>query len=351
MAKGSFKKKAYTSPGSLIYVGEDTDVEVQIRQIAYDTTQIEETVINDPGKIKLKKDKTNWIIIEGLQDVGLIKSIGEKFDIHPMILEDILNTQQYPKLEIFDDNHIFLTIKILEFDHDLCKLASRHLSLVLGDNYLLSFGEAQGPDFINMLRERLENGNKIRKFKADYLFYILADMVVDSYGILLEKLTERMESLEISILENDRKEDQHFLYKFKREFISVRKFITPLREISSKLLRSESELLNEETDIYFRDLYDHYVQVLAAVESIRELTENIQNIYLNNLNNRMNSVMKTLTVFTAIFMPLSFIAGIYGMNFVNMPELHNPNGYFLTLIIMFVLGLVMWFYFKWKKFV
>jgi magnesium transporter len=303
-------------------------------------------------RIEPNENHVNWLDVDGVHEASIIEAIGKQYHLHPLLLEDVLNTEQKPKLEHFGEQNIFVVMKMLQFNDETNEVESEHVALVLGKNYLISFQELHKSDVFVAIFERLKASvGKTRKGKADYLFYSLCDLVVDNYFVTLEKFSEKLEELEIKIIENPHKDDQTILYELRRELMQIRKAVLPLRDIFGSLTRDTSELIHASTIIYLRDVYDHILQILESIETYREMIENIQNIYLTSLSNKMNSVMKTLTVFTAIFMPLTFIAGIYGMNFDNMPELKQPNGYFYTLGGMVLISIAFWIYFKWKKYV
>lgn len=345
-------RKAYTSPGSLIYVGKESKEKVEVQSIKFNESAVEEQPAQKPFQVPATASSfIHWLNVSGVHDVKLVEALGKTFQFHPLLVEDVLNTYSKPKLEHFGDRHIFVILKMLRWNAETRETDAEHLALVLGENYVVSFQEAGGFDVFKPVEERLKTSvGKTRRGKSDYLFYTLCDVIVDSYYLLLEDFSEKLEETELRVIENPGAVDQKTLYALRRELLTIRKAVSPLREIFSTLTRDDSPLIHESTYIYFRDIYDHVLQVLEIIDSYREMIENIQNIYLNNLSHKMNSVMKTLTVFTAIFMPLTFIAGIYGMNFENMPELRHPYGYFYTLGGMAVLGMGLWVYFKWKKY-
>ncbi len=350
----STKEKVFTSPGSLIYVGKEVNGKAKAKLLRFNASEIEEKKISRLSDfVKPPKDDNlvDWLNIEGVHDVLAVEALGKNLGFHPLLQEDILNTEQKPKLEQFGEQHIFLVLKSLRLNPTFLQIETEHLALVLGDDYIISFHENGTGDVFHPVESRLKSSvGKTRRSKADYLFYSLCDVVVDSYFVLLEDFSEKLEDLELRIIETPSARDQKALYAYRRELFTIRKAVYPLRDIFGALVRDDSPLIKDATNVYFRDVYDHVLQVLEMIDSYREMIENIQNIYLNNLSNKMNSVMKTLTVFTAIFMPLTFIVGIYGMNFDNMPELRNPNGYFFTLGGMALLGVCLWVYFKWKKY-
>ena len=348
------QKKVFTSPGTLEYVGKDVPIDTVVKLVEFNDEIYQQKIVKSISDCQLSPIEThvNWLDVDGVHEVPIIEEIGKYYHLHPLLLEDVLNTEQKPKLEHFGEQNIFVIMKMLQFNEALNEVETEHVALVLGKNYVVSFQERHKSDVFAPIFARLKASvGKTRKGKADYLFYSLCDLVVDNYFVVLEKFSEKLEELEIRIIENPHRDDQTALYELRRELMQIRKAVLPLRDIFGTLTRESSDLIHSNTIIYLRDVYDHILQTLETIESYREMIENIQNIYLTSLSNKMNSVMKTLTVFTAIFMPLTFIAGIYGMNFDNMPELHHPNGYFYTLGSMVVISVVLWIYFKWKKYV
>lgn len=348
------EKKVFTSPGSLIYVGKDITQKATAKLLQYNEAAIQEKNILKFSDFQIPDAGSGfieWLNIDGLHDIRAVESFGKTLKLHPLVLEDVLNTEQKPKLEHFGNHHIFMVMKVLNYNVLEHKIEAEHVALILGDNYVASFQEGNSADVFSPVEGRLKASiGKTRRNSADYLFYSLCDVIVDSYFVLMEELSDNLEDLEMSVIENPKPSDQKALYAYRRELLTIRKAVSPLRDTFSALVRDDSPLIKDSSNVYFRDIYDHVLQVLEIIDTHREMLENIQNIYLNSLSQKMNSVMKTLTVFTAIFMPLTFIVGIYGMNFENMPELRNPNGYYYTLGGMAFLGLILWVYFKWKKY-
>ncbi|MCU0324901.1 MAG: magnesium/cobalt transporter CorA [Spirosomaceae bacterium] len=347
-------QKAFTSPGSLVYVGKEVAESSIVKLIEFNSEFIVEKQVKQMNDCKPapSKDYVTWLDVDGIHETQVIEAIGKHYNLHPLLLEDVLNTEQKPKLEHFDDNSLFVVLKMLHFSNERVEFDTEHVGLVLGQDYVISFQEIHKTDVFQPIHERLKTSiGKTRKGKADYLFYSLLDLVVDNYYVSLEEFGDVLEDLEIQIIENAHSNQQTRLYQLRRELMQLRKSILPIRDIVGMLMREDSGLIGNPTQLYLRDVYDHVLQIIETVESYRDLIENIQNIYLTSISNKMNSVMKTLTVFTAIFMPLTFIAGIYGMNFDNMPELKHPMGYFYTLGSMAAIAIGLWIYFKWKKYV
>jgi magnesium transporter len=348
------EKKLFTSPGSLIYVGKEVAQNTTVKLIEFNPNYLNEKIVRAMNECKIDSsdDKVVWLDVDGIHETGVLEAIGKHYHLHPLLLEDVLNTEQKAKLEHFeDDKYLFVILKMLRIDEN-DQIEPEHIALILGFDYVISLQEQHTPDIFKPILERLKTSvGKTRKGKADYLMYSLMDLVVDNYFAILEHFSEHLEDLEAQVIDNPSPKVQADLYELKRELTIMRKAVLPLRDIFGLLIREDSPLIRKETEVYLRDLHDHVVQVLETIDSYREMMDNILNIYLASLSNKMNSVMKTLTVFTAIFMPLTFIAGIYGMNFDNMPELHSRDGYFFTIAGMVLIGIVLWAYFRWKKYI
>jgi magnesium transporter len=289
-----------------------------------------------------------WINIDGLHEVGIIEKIGKHFSIHPLILEDILHTGQRPKMEDFED-YIFLVVKMFYYDEKDDEIKMEQVSLLLGSNFVISFQEREG-DIFDPIRERIRNHKgRIRMMKADYLGYALLDTIVDNYFIILEKIGEDIENIEEELVTRPTPETLQTIHNLKRELIVLRKSIWPLREVVNSLERGESPLINEATGVYLRDVYDHTIQVIDTIETFRDMVSGMLDIYLSSISNKMNEVMKVLTIIATIFIPLTFVAGIYGMNFEFMPELKWHWGYFAALLVMVAVAVIMVFYFRRKR--
>jgi magnesium transporter len=278
----------------------------------------------------------------------MLGKLGDCYGFHPLVLEDILNTDQRPKMEDYGE-YVYIVLRSLEYNHQKDEIESDQISIILGQNFVFSFQEKEGDTF-DPLRERIRTGKgRIKKMGADYLAYTLMDSIVDNYFIILEKQGERIELLEEQLVTSPTPETLQTIHDLKREMIFLRKAVWPLREVVGSLERGESSLVQASTRIYLRDLYDHIIQVIDNVETFRDMIAGILDIYLSSVSNRLNSVMKVLTIIATIFMPLTFLAGIYGMNFKYMPELEWRWGYPLIWAIMLGTGICMLVYFKKKK--
>lgn len=343
-------KKSGLPPGTLVHIGEKSDREIRIKVMDYGRDRCEEKEIKGLQECFYFADTSvvSWIDVEGLHEVELIQQLGDCGGFSPLMLEDIVNTDQRPKLEDFDD-YLYIVLKMLhERGND--EIAVEQVSLVVGANFVISFQEGLEGDAFGPVRERIRNGKgKIRTMGADYLAYSLIDAVVDGYFGVLERVGGRIEGLEEEVVASPRPETVRAIHRLKREMIVLRKALWPLREVIGALERRESPLISEPVSVYLRDVYDHTIQAIDAVEAYRDILAGLLDIYLSSLSNRMNEIMKFLTIIGTIFLPLTFIAGIYGMNFRNMPGLDWRWGYFTALLLMLAVAVVMLFYFKRKK--
>jgi len=289
-----------------------------------------------------------WLDVDGVHQNEILEAVGVHVNLHPLVIEDIHNTYQRPKVEDYED-YLYIVLKMISWDVDSTEIQAEQVSLILGQNYVLSFKEDPG-DIFDSIRTRLQEGKgRIRKLGADYLAYSLLDQVVDNYFIVLENLGEQIEDLEEELVTNPDASTLQTIHHLKRELIFLRKSIWPLREAISSLERGESSLFQPETLVYLRDVYDHTIQVIDTIETFRDMVSGMLDIYLSSVSNHMNEVMKVLTIIATIFIPLTFIAGIYGMNFVNMPELQWPWGYFMVWGVMIIIFIGMLIFFKRKK--
>ncbi len=338
------------SPGSLIHIGEKKTDKIKVTIMDYSIGKYDEReVVNIEECLSLKnKPSVSWINVDGLHDINAIEKIGNCFDIHPLVLEDIVNTDQRPKIEGFE-KYLFFVLKMFYVDENNYELQSEQISIILGQNYVLSFQEKVG-DVFDSVRERIrQSKGRIRKMGNDYLAYALIDAIVDNYYVILEKIGEKVESIEENLVLNPSPETLQNIYNLKREMIYLRKSVWPIREVINGLIREESKLIKKETHIFLRDLYDHTIQIIETIETFRDMIAGMLDIYMSSISNKMNEVMKVLTIFAAIFIPLTFIVGIYGMNFQYMPELEWKWGYPIVILIMIIISIIMLYYFKKKK--
>ena len=337
-------------PGTLVHIGEEKVENTKITILDYDEAQFEEKQAKTIEECFPFKDKptVTWINIDGIHDVEIIEKLGGQFGLHLLLLEDIVNTEQRPKMEDYGD-YIFIVLKMLYFGNKNDEIKAEQVSLVLGSNYVISFQEREG-DVFEPVRDRIRKAKgRIRKAGADYLAYALLDAVVDNYFTILENVGEKIEDTEQQLTTDPSPKTLQLIHRLKKEMIFLRRSIWPLREVVSGLERCESPLIQESTRAYLRDIYDHTIQIIDTVESSRDMISGMLDIYLSSISNKMNEVMKVLTIFASMFIPLTFIAGIYGMNFAYMPELSWRWGYFAILGVMAIVGISMLLYFRRKK--
>ncbi|MGZ3900199.1 MAG: magnesium/cobalt transporter CorA [Bacteroidia bacterium] len=335
-------------PGNLFYNGEETTSPIKITLIEFNDTEFIEEIFYDLTEClsHVKTNMVKWINVEGVHDTVLIEKIGKFYELHPLTMEDIVHVDQRPKFEDYD-NYVLTIMKMITYD---AEVSAEQLSLVLLKGTVISFQEPSGGDAFDIIRNRLrQNKGRVRKLKADYLFYALMDAVVDWYFIAIEKIGDKLEVIEEEIVRDPTRESLVQLYNLKREVIYLRKQVWPLRDMISALIRTENELITDNTQIFLRDLQDHAARIIDTVETYRDLLSGIMDIHISSNANKMNEVMKVLTIMSTIFIPVTFIAGVYGMNFDNMPELRTQYGYYITWGVMLVImgGLV--YYFKKKK--
>jgi magnesium transporter len=343
-------KKAGLSPGTLVHIGEKKTEEVNISVMDYDESQIQEKDAATVGECLPFKEKptVTWVNVTGIHDITVIEEFGKAFNIHPLLLEDIVHPDQRPKLEDYDD-YLFLVLRMLRYDEAKEELLSEQVSLILGPNFVITFQEREG-DVFDAVRARIRNGKgKIRKMGCDYLTYALIDSVVDNYFLVLEKYGEKIEILQEEVLSQPTPETLQVIQGTKRDMLFLRKSVWPLREAINALQRGESSLVTDNVNIYLRDVHDHTIQVIDTIETFRDMISGTLDVYLSSVSNKMNEVMKVLTIIATIFMPMTFIAGIYGMNFKYMPELDWHWAYPVIWAVIIVLGVLMLMGFKRKK--
>ncbi|WP_299523886.1 magnesium/cobalt transporter CorA [Winogradskyella sp.] len=337
-------------PGTLIYTGKKSDKDFQVECFDYTKENVEEAILlNIEEAINYKEtDSVTWINVDGLKHTDKIENIGKQYSLHPLVLEDIVNTTQRPKIDEYEA-YLFVVLKMLYYDKN-DHLVIEQVSLVLGKNYVLTFQESEG-DVFGTIRNRLRHNNgRIRGLKSDYLMYALIDAVVDNYYTIIETLGNKIEDLETELFEGHAREDVNIeIQQLKREILKVRRAIFPLREIISRITKDDQPLIYKRTITYYRDIYDHLIQVSENIDIYREMIWSLMDMYMTTISNKMNEVMKVLTIIATIFIPLTFIAGIYGMNFKFIPELQYEYGYFVLWGIMILMFLAMLYYFKRKK--
>lgn len=338
------------APGSLPESNPAASAELKgVSVMDYKDSHLTCKPLSSPEEIKSFSFNENntWMRIVGVSNPRLVQVIGESLDLHPLVLEDIMHTRQRAKLEEFDD-YLFFAIPSLRYDEVKGETFFEQVTLVLRKDIVISFEETE-TNLFKSVEERIKNSvGRIRRMGNDYLAYALLDIVVDHYFLFLEKIGSAIDVLEESLLENPTREMLEKTHRLKKELLFIKKAVWPVREMISQFQRCENDILTEKTGVFIRDLHDHIIRVIDTVETYRDMTSSLMEIYLSSLSNRMNEVMKVLTIIATIFIPLTFIAGIYGMNFEYMPELKWAYGYPAVWTVMLVLGLGMTIHF-WRK--
>jgi magnesium transporter len=335
-------------PGTLHYNGPPIDIAVKMTLIQFSEEEFHETEFFDIEKClaAINPEFVNWINVDGVHDTGLIERIGKHYKIHPLTMEDIVHIDQRPKFEDYE-HYLLAIMRMITYEK---KVEAEQLSLILTGNTVLTFQEPQNGDTFDIIRTRLRQAKgRVRKLKADYLFYAIMDTVVDYYFNVLEKIGDNVAKIEEEIIRAPRRNSLIELYRLKREVIDLRKQVWPLRDMIGNLLRSESTFFTANTHLFFRDLQDHSTRIIDTVETYRDLLSGIMDIYLSTNANKMNEVMKVLTIMSSVFIPVTFIAGIYGMNFEFMPELKSKYGYAAVWVVMLSVMGGLLYYFKKKK--
>lgn len=343
-------KKVGLSPGSLVYIGPKRDSKPKITIFNYTSEGYSEKTVETIEECLPYKDEKSvtWINIDGVHDMELIDKIGNLFELHPLLLEDVVNTTQRPKMDEFDD-HLFAVLRMLTYDEKENCIMSEQVSIVLSKKFVLSFQEDEG-DLYDPIRARIrDNKSKIRDFGTDYLVYRIMDVTVDHYYTLIEKLGDKIEHLEDKVLRQPPRTILQEIQDVKKDLLLLRRSVYPLREVLAAMTRDDNKMIVKKTQKFIRDVHDHTVHVIEALEMFRETVNGLKDAYHSHLNIEMNKTIQTLTIITTIFIPLSFIAGVYGMNFEYMPELTSKYGYPATLAVMVVLAVGMLFYFRRRK--
>ena len=341
-------RKTGLPPGTLVFTGERFVKEANVTLMQYSDDKIVIKHSKDEKPTAAEGFQVTWYDIRGVHDLALIEKIGKKFAIHPLALEDIVDTQQRPKFEEYPEG-LFITLRALQFDPKLLLLHTEQVSVYIGKKFLLSFQE-DDDDLFAQVRKRLESSSgRIRQRGSDYLAYALVDSIVDHYFIVLDKVEMAIEDIGEAIIKNSDSRIKGQIHQLKLQALSLRKSVSPLREAIGRFSKCESQLLSEDTLVFVRDLYDHLIQIMDMVETFRDVVTGLNDLYISELSFKMNNIMKILTIITTIFVPLSFLAGLYGMNFDHMPELHWEYGYFLLLGLMFFIFVGLMLFFNQKK--
>ena len=348
------KKRAQKTglpPGSLVYTGDRVSAQAKISIIEYNEQDYEEREIASFDECLLLQDKpgVTWIKVEGIHAVADLPKLGECFKLHPLVLEDILHADERPKIEDFDD-YLYIILRMISYS-DAQELGSEQVSLILGSNFVISLQESNNANFAPVLERLRTAKGRIRKNGADYLLYALMDLIVDHYFVVLENFGETLEYLEEEVVKKPTPQTLQDIHRFKHDMIMLRKSVWPVREVIARLDRRESDLIQGATVIYFKDVYDHTIIAIDNIETYRDILSGMLDIYLSSISNRLNEIMRVLTVIATIFMPLTFLAGVWGMNFKYMPELQWHWGYPASLGLMLAIALCMVRYFRRKKWI
>lgn len=342
--------KAGLAPGSLVTIGGSSYGPVKINLMDFNETYLDERPLNSVKEGLVLKDTNtvSWIDVEGVNEPDVIECIGQYFGSNYLILEDMLNTDQRPKIE-FHEDYIFMVLKMLSYNDKTMEVDTEQVSIIFGSHYVISIQEGKEGDVFDPVRERIRKASKIRQKSTDYLAYCLMDVIIDNYFLILEKIGDKMEILDYQLLNNPNSAVLQEIYALKREIIFLRKTIWPMRELVGKFEREESELICDSTRKYLRDAYEHIIQIIDNEETFRDMISGMMDLYLSVLSNKMNEIMKVLSIIGTIFIPLTFIAGVYGMNFEYMPELHSHYGYPMVWFIMITIAVIMLAFFRKKK--
>jgi magnesium transporter len=348
-------KKRYSRPGAApatLHAAPDASAAVVIKLMEYDKDGCNERIIDSvaalPDCRSANDGKIRWIEFNGLGDVEALKALGAKFALHPLALEDVLNVGQRPKLEPYP-GHLFIIAQMIYHDADEC-LCGEQVSIFICGNYLISIQEDATMDVFDPVRQRIRaGGGNIRTMKADYLAYALLDAIVDHGFPVLEEIGEALQEIEDAVLTNPSKDTIGQLHNLKRTLMQLRRFVWPERDVVNSMLHGDSEFIRPETKVYLRDLYDHSVQIMDLIESYRDVATSLMDMYLSSVGLRTNEIMRVLTVLSSIFIPLTFLVGVYGMNFEHMPELHTHWGYISLWLVMVAIAVGQLIFFHRKK--
>ncbi len=337
-------------PGSLVHIGEIFADRTKISIIEYSKDTLLENEDTTVKEIQhyLSTPQITWVNVQGISDTSLIDTIGHEFKMHPLVMEDILNTTQRAKLEDHKD-YLYIVLRMLKYNHETESVDGEQISILLRKDCVITFQESD-QDLFKSIRERIRKPNtKIREMGSDYLCYTIIDWIIDQYFVILEKVDDKLEKLEEDLLNDPHTGTLLKIERTKREVILLRKSVWPTRDLISQFTRLDSPLINDSSRVFMRDVYDHTIQLIDTIESFRDIVSGMLDLYLSNLTQRTNEIMKVLTVVSTIFVPLTFLASLYGMNFDNIPELHNQYGYYFLLGVMLMIGVTMVYYFRRKN--
>jgi len=348
--KSKIHKKLGEAPGTITYLGDRDNVISTLDVIEFSQDTLEEySPVNVETLLGDKSDQIKWIHLVGLSDEGFVGKLGKVFQLNPLTLEDAVDTDQRPKIDEYE-TYIFGVFNMMYLDEEQ-RIVVEHVAITLFDREVLVFQELE-QDVFESVRQRLRGKlGRIRSKGADYLFFALLDAIIDNYFMVLESINARMELIEAEVHQRPEPKTALKIQELKKEVLRIRSYIVPVREIIGRLIDTEHPLITKDTKLFLRDALDHCIEINESLQIYREMVMSLMDMYMSNVSNKMNEVMKVLTVMASIFIPLTFIAGVYGMNFDNMPELHTENGYFVVLGIMFFILIFMLIYFKRKRWI
>ena len=341
-------RKPGLSPGTLVFTGEKLVEATSVLMLQYNEAELTETATVDALPLAPSEEKIAWYDVKGLHNVALVEVLGKRYGLHSLVLEDVLDIQQRPKFEEYDEG-IFMILNAITFERETRQVQLEHIALYAGRGFLLSFQEKDDDTFAPV-RERIRIANgRIRKRGSDYLAYALADSIVDNYFVVLDQVQEAIEELEEEVMYHPNSLTKSKIHRLKVQLLILRKAMLPLREAINWFVKTDCTIVQPETDVFTRDLYDHIIQAIDMVETSRDILNGLYDLYLSEISYRMNNVIQLLTIISTIFIPLTFLVGVYGMNFDNMPELHWQYGYFIVWGIMVAIAVWMLFYFRRRK--
>ncbi len=344
-------KKTGLAPGTIVFTGNQKVEKVLIHYMKYNNEILEEIEIDSHNEVHLPvspKDRVDWYDVRGMHDTELIEVFGKAFNIHPLVLEDTIDINQRPTFDVYTDG-IFLSLRAITFDRETLEVRKEHVAMYFYEGFLISFQESESDLFASVRKRLTSSSGRIRQRGSDYLAYALADSIVDDYYVALEEMEIVIEDLEEKMMDELDIKDKSSIHTLRKELLVLRKSVAPLREAVGHFSKTDSPFVQEDSQMYIRDLYEHTVQVVDAVESYRDILNGLQDLFLSEVSFKMNQVMQLLTLISVIFIPITFLAGLYGMNFDNIPELHHENGYHILLIVMAVIATVLFILFKRKK--
>jgi magnesium transporter len=348
--KNTLSAKSGLPPESMVYVGKERAGKMLVKVIDYDENNMEEMTIEDLQVCEYykKKDSVTWISVTGIHEAERVEKICNIFHIHPLIQEDILNTQQRTKIEEFGQ-YLFVTFKNLFYSETSKTIETEQISVILGHNFLLSFQEADSHLFDEIIQRIHTGKGTIRQKKADYLLYKILDTAVDQYFVLIDQIGDMVEDIEEETMYYPNSKTTFKIQGVKKNLMILNKHILPMREALNKIESGSTELIEHKNINYFRDVYDHTYQAYDTIENHRSLLTDLMNIYFTTTSNKLNQVMKVLTIISTIFMPLSFLTGVFGMNFKYFPYIDHPDAYYVFWIVVIIVTIGMLFYFRRKK--